>query len=144
MNLFSRSISVNARLKDKRTVTLDGVFLDSNHEICLSIDVDLERNLIISAEGEFRRVPFTDCAYTKECIDKLIGLNLNGNIRKQIKMAAGLKEGCTHLADLALECVKGLMPARLQLMHLIMGEEEINKIVENYEKEYLEGSCRHY
>lgn len=144
MYLFNRSISVNARLADKRTVTVDGFFLDSHHELCLSIKVDLESNVITSAEGEFRRVPHTDCAFIKERINQLIGLNLNRNVRRQILTAVGLKEGCTHLAELALECVKGLMPARLQFMRLTMREEETNEIVEHYVEDYLEGSCRHY
>lgn len=62
---------MNVRLVDKRTVTVDGFFLDSHHELCLSIKVDLESNVITSAEGEFRRVPHIDCAFTKERINKL-------------------------------------------------------------------------
>lgn len=140
MYLFNRSISVNVRLADEKTLTVDGVFLDSHHELCVTIQVDLESNIITSVEGEFRRVPHTDCAITKDHIKRLIGVNLNRNVRRQIQSAVGLKEGCTHLTDLALECVKGLMQARYQLMQLTMRDEEINKMVE----QYLEGSCRHY
>lgn len=140
MYLFNRSISVNVRLVNERTVTVDGFFLDSHHELCLSIKVDLESNTVTSAEGEFRRVPHSDCVLTIDGINKLIGLNLNRNVRRQIQTAVGLKDGCTHLTDLALECVKGLMQARYQLMHLTMQDGEINEMVEGY----LEGSCRHY
>lgn len=140
MYLFNRSISVNARLVDKGTVTVDGVFLDSHHELCLTIQVDLESNIITSGDCEFRRVPYTDCVFSKDHIKKLIGANLNKNVRRQIQSAIGLKEGCTHLTDLALECVKGLMQARYQLMHLTMEDEEVTSMVE----QYLEGSCRHY
>ncbi|WP_045574300.1 DUF2889 domain-containing protein [Desulfosporosinus sp. I2] len=140
MYLFNRSISVNVRLEDKETLRVEGFFLDTHHELCLSIKVDLESNTITSADGELRRVPHTDCAYTKDRIKKLIGTNLNRSVRRQIQAAVGLKEGCTHLTDLALECVKALMQARYQLMNLTMREEEVNKMVE----QFLEGSCQHY
>lgn len=140
MYLFNRSISVNVRQVDEGTITVDGFFLDSHHELCLSIKVDIDRNAITSVDAEFRRVPHKDCALTNDHIKKLVGVNLNGNVRRQIQTAVGLKEGCTHLTDLALECVKGLMQARYQLMHLTMQDEEVNKIVE----QYLKGSCRHY
>lgn len=140
MYLFNRSISVNVRLVDEGQVTVDGVFLDSHHELCLTVQVDIDSNIITSVDGEFRRVPHTDCVFTRDHIKKLIGVNLNKNVRRQIQSAIGLKEGCTHLTDLALECVKGLLQARYQLRHLTMREEEINSMVE----QYLEGSCRHY
>lgn len=141
MYLFNRSISVNVRLVDEgTTLMVDGFFLDSHHELCLSIKVNIESNTITSADGDFRRFPHTDCALTKEHIKKLIGINLNKNVRKQIQMAVGLKEGCTHLTDLAIECAKGLMQAQYQFLQLTMREEELNNMVE----QFLDGSCLHY
>lgn len=140
MYLFNRSISVNVRLVEEGTVTVDGIFLDSHHELCLSIKVDLESNTITSVDGDFKRYPHTDCGFTKDRLERLIGANLNRNVRRQILTAVGLKDGCTHLSDLALECVKALMQARYQLLHLTMREEEINKMVE----QYLAGNCQHY
>lgn len=140
MYLFNRSISVNVRSEDEGTLTVDGFFLDTHHELCMSIKVDLASNIITSVDGEFRRFPHADCTFTTDRLKKLIGANLNKHVRRQVQSAVGLKEGCTHLTDLALECVKGLMQARYQLMHLTMREEEINKLTE----QYLAGSCQHY
>jgi len=140
MYLFNRSISVNVRSVDEKTVTVDGFLLDSHHELCITLGVDLESNTITSADGEFRRVPYTDCGQTQKLINNLVGVVLNRNVRKQIQVAVGLNSGCTHLTDLTLECVKGLLQAKFRLMHLTMQEEEIKGLVE----QYLEGSCLHY
>ena len=140
MYLFNRSISVNVRSVDDITITVDGFLLDSHHELCITLGVDLRSNTITSAYGEFHRVPHTDCEDTQKLIRNLVGVDLNSNVRKQIQAAVGLNYGCTHLTDLTLECVKGLLQARFQLMHLTMQEVEINGLVE----QYLEGTCLHY
>jgi len=116
MYLFNRSISVNARSIDEKTVIVDGFLLDSHHELCITLGVDLESNTITSADGEFRRVPHTDCGQTQKLINNLVGVDLNCNVRKQIQVAVGLNNGCTHLTDLTLECVKGLLQAKFRLM----------------------------
>lgn len=140
MYLFNRSISVNVRSVDDKTITVDGFLLDSHHELCITLGVDLGSNTITAADGEFRRVPHTDCGDTQKLIKNLVGIDLNRSVRKQIQVAVGLNYGCTHLTDLTLECVKGLLQARFRLMHLTMHEEEIKGLVE----QYLEGSCLHY
>ena len=140
MYLFNRSISVNVRTEDHKTVTVDGFFLDSLHELCLTLEVDLGSNIITSADGKLRRSPHSDCEQTQKLISNLIGVDLNRNVRKQVQVAVGLSHGCTHLTDLTLECVKGVLQAKFQLMHLTMQEEEIKAHLE----QYLEGSCLHY
>ncbi|TGE34010.1 DUF2889 domain-containing protein [Desulfosporosinus sp. Sb-LF] len=140
MNLFNRSISINVQLVDEKSVRVNGCFLDSHHEICLTLGVDIERYTINSATGEFRRAPHTDCEKAQILINSLVGINLNNNVRRQIQKAVGIDYGCTHLVDLTLECVKGLIQAKFQLMHLTMPPEEIRDVV----GKYLEGSCLHY
>lgn len=140
MYLFNRSISVNVRSADGNTVTVDGFFLDSHHELCLTLVVDLGINAIISAEGELRRAPHADCMITQSQIEKLIGIDLNQHVRKQVQAAVGLEQGCTHLTDLTLECVKGIIQAKFRLMHLSMGEDDF----EAKTQKYLEGTCQHF
>jgi len=142
--LFNRSISVNVRSKDEKTVTVDGVFLDSLHELCLTLEVDQESNMITSAKGELRRAPHSDCEQTQKLINNLVGVDLNRNVRKQVQVAVGLNYGCTHLTDLTLECVKGLLQAKFQLMQFTMQKEGIKGRFEQYLEQYLEGSCLHY
>lgn len=140
MYLFNRSISVNVSLIGETTVTVNGVFLDSQHELCITLEADLESYTITVADGELRRAPHTDCKHTQERIKKLVGVNLNSNVRKQIQAAVGLEHGCTHLTDLTLECVKGLIQAKFQLMYRTMQPAEMKLQVE----QQLKGSCLHY
>jgi len=138
--LFNRSISVNVRSEDETTLKVEGVFLDSQHELCLTFEVDLASYIITSADGELRRAPHSDCGQAQKLIKNLLGINLNHNVRKQIQMAVGLSNGCTHLTDLTLECVKGLLQAKFRLMRHKMEEDETKGLFEKY----LEGNCLHY
>jgi Protein of unknown function (DUF2889). len=119
---------------------VDGFFLDSHHELCLTLGVDLGSNTIISAEGELRRAPHSDCMLTQDRLEKLIGVDLNHHVRRQVQAAVGLEQGCTHLTDLTLECVKGVIQAKFRLMHLNMEPEDINAQI----KKYLAGTCKHF
>ncbi|ODA40157.1 DUF2889 domain-containing protein [Desulfosporosinus sp. BG] len=140
MFLFNRSISINVSLVSNKIVAVNGVFLDSQHELCITLEADLESYTITSADGQLRRAPHKDCVHAQDRIKKLVGVNLNCNVRKQIQAAVGLEQGCTHLTDLTLECVKGIVQAKYQLMKLTMQEEEMKIQVE----QQLNGSCLHY
>jgi len=140
MHIFNRSISISVRSEDPKTMTVDGIFLDSHHEICITLKIEVESYTIIYADGELRRTPYTDCAQTQLRIKELIGINLNHNVRKQIQMAVGLKHGCTHITDLTLECIKGLLQAKFCLMDHSMQPEEKEDLLERS----FGGSCFHY
>lgn len=140
MILFNRSISINVSLVGNKIVAVNGVFLDSQHELCITLEADLESYTITSAVGELRRAPHKDCVHTQDRIKELVGVNLSCNVRKQIQAAVGLEQGCTHFTDLTLECVKGIVQAKYQLMKLTMKEAEMRVRVE----QQLNGSCLHY
>lgn len=140
MYLFNRSISINVSLVDEKTFKVNGVFLDTQHELCLTLEADLESFTITSATGELRRTPHEDCGDTKTRVKELVGVNLGSNVRKQVQAAVGLEQGCTHLTDLTLECIKGLIQAKYQLMHRTMQPAEMKLQVE----QQLKGSCLHY
>ncbi|MDP4127080.1 MAG: DUF2889 domain-containing protein [Bacillota bacterium] len=139
MYLFNRSITVNVRSVDGKILSVDGFFLDSHHEFCLTLGVDLVSNTIVSAECESRRVPHSDCELSKNKIEKLIGVDLNQHVRRQIRAAIGSEQGCTHLTDLALECIKGVIQAKFRLRRMNMQAENDIMI-----QQYLAGTCQHY
>lgn len=140
MYLFNRSISVNVRSQDMKILNVEGVFIDTHHELCLTLGIDIETYTIVSAQGELRRSPHSDCRETQKQIEGLVGIDLRKNVRRQVLAVVGLKDGCTHIADLTLECVKGVMQATYQLMHKTMQAEQVDKIV----NQFLAGSCFHY
>lgn len=138
MYVFNRSININIQSEDEgESVIVNGVFMDSYHEVSLTLWVDMRDFAITAAEGELRRYPHPDCIVTGNRIKNLVGLKLARGVRKKITEAVGTDAGCTHLADLALECVKALIQAKYSLMHLTLSEEEIQKQTEAY----LRGSC---
>lgn len=140
MYLFNRSITVNVQTEDYKTAQVNGVFLDSQHEWCLNLSVDLESYVVTKAYGELRRAPHPDCMVVQERVQELVGLKLVHGVRKKIEAAVGKETGCTHLTDLTLECVKGLVQARFNLMERKLPEEDIT----DYVKDYLKGSCYNF
>lgn len=140
MHLFNRSITVNVQTEDYKLAQVSGVFLDSHHELCLNFTVDLETFEVTTAAAELRRTPHPDCSQVEIQVQKLVGLKLIHGVRKKIQAAVGQEAGCTHLADLTLECVKGFVQARFDLLRRTKTEAELN----NYVKEYLKGSCYHF
>jgi hypothetical protein len=140
MYLFNRTISANVRSANEKTVTVEGLFMDYFHELCMTLVLDLETDLIISADGDFCRIPHSDCGQTLKLISNLVGIDIKGNVRKQVQAAVGLSDGCVHISELALECIKVLIQAKFRLLHLTMPQEEITDIAECF----FQGSCFHY
>lgn len=140
MNLFNRTITVSVQTKGEKHVAVDGIFIDSHHELYLSLTVDIETFKVTDAYGELRRGPHEDCFVTEKKPSNLVGLDLTRNVRKQIITAVGGNQGCTHFEELALECVKGLKQAKFRLMKLSMPTEEVDNLI----NDYLKDSCYHY
>lgn len=140
MNIFNRSISVNIITEDKKTATIVGVFLDTYHEICLTLTADLDTFNILTSVGEFRRTPHDDCHQCESLIPNLAGISFGPGIGKRIAAAVGMESGCTHLSDLAMECIKSLFQGKYTLLHLTQHPDETNSQV----YAYLKGTCYHY
>lgn len=140
MYLFNRSITVNVHTEDFQIAVVNGIFLDSHHEWCLTLWVNMDSYEVIAAKGELRRAPHPDCLKVEERVSQLVGLKLVHGVRKKIQAAVGQNTGCTHLTDLTLECVKGLVQAKFNVMHRTMAGDEMKGYVEDY----LKGSCYHF
>lgn len=140
MHLFNRSITVNVQTDDHKLARVSGVFLDSHHELCLNLTVDLENATVTTATAELRRTPHPDCGEVEKQVQQLVGFKLTHGVRKKIQAAVGQEAGCTHLSDLTMECVKGFVQARFGIMDQTMPEAELNAYVEDY----LKGSCHHF
>lgn len=140
MYLFNRSISINVQSEDGKMLIVNGLFIDMHHEICLTLTVDFEQYVILNAEGELIRTPQQECRQTKELLRNLNGLSLEKGVRKRIQAAVGLNSGCTHLVDLAVECVKGVLQAKFRLMQLSLSKEEFEQKLH----EHLEGTCYYH
>ncbi len=140
MNLFNRTISVSVRDIDEQHVVVDGVFIDSLHELVLSMTVNIKEFIVTASHGEFRRAPHEDCLCTVILTENLVGINLIRNVRRQVVTAVGGEKGCVHIEELALECVKGVKQANVALMRLSMPPEEVHSQI----YDILEGTCHHF
>lgn len=125
---------------DEQHVQVDGVFMDSNHELVLSLNVDINNFVIIAAQGELRRAPHEDCQETAQYVRNLVGINLSRNVRRQVVNAVGGENGCVHFEELALECAKGAKQAKFCLLRLRRPAEEVRATL----YDILEGTCHHY
>lgn len=140
MYLFNRTISTQTRTDDGKLIFVEGLFLDTYHEINLSLTIDRKQRKIIQAEGELRRTPFSDCSAAQAKIKALEGIEFGTQLRKKLQLAVGGEQGCTHILELALECVRAAFQSEYRLMRDELSEEERDRRVLNL----LEGSCFHY
>lgn len=140
MNLFNRTIAVSVKKIDEQHIVVDGVFMDSRHELVLSMTVNLESYTVTASQGEFRRAPHEDCLSTGKHTGNLVGIDLSRNVRRQVISAVGGEKGCVHFEELALECVKGVKQANVRLKRLSLPEDEVHSQMYNT----LEGTCYHF
>lgn len=140
LNLFNRTINVSAHSNDEKHITVNGVFIDSVHELILTLTMNIDEMKIIEAAGEFRRRPHEDCAQTVNLVNNLVGLDLRQHIRKQVVHAVGEEKGCVHFEELALECIKVLNQARFTLVKLKLPDEEARALL----TKKLMGGCYHF
>lgn len=140
MNLFNRTMTVSVNTLDEDRAVAQGVFIDSHHELVLSMTVNMNNFKVLEAEGELRRAPHQDCISTDERVKNLIGIDLTHNVRRQILRAVGEEAGCTHFTELALECVKGIKQAKFHLMGLELPPE----VVHSQLQDLLKGTCFHF
>lgn len=140
MNIFNRSISVSITTEDKKSATINGIFIDTHHEMCLTLTADLDTYKILAASGELRRVPHEDCRHCESQIKNLAGLQIGPALNKRIKACVGFESGCAHLADLAMECVKSFIQGKGTVMQQSLSEEEVDLFI----GKFLKGTCYHY
>ncbi|MFZ3101711.1 MAG: DUF2889 domain-containing protein [Desulfitobacteriaceae bacterium] len=140
--VFNRVLTVNVRTTDGKTVSVDGVFMDSYHELYLNIIVSMDDFTIVAANSECRRIPLPDCHHVQEQVKYLVGLKMAKGIRRKIQNTIGSDYGCTHMVELAMECVRTLVAAKYSLMRGEMSNAEVMAKVEA--SSFFKGSCYHF
>lgn len=140
MNLFNRTITVSVKKIDEQHIVVDGLFMDSYHELILSMTVNIKNFVVTASQGMFQRAPHEDCLSTGKHAGNLVGIDLSRNVRRQVITAIGGENGCVHFEELALECVKGMKQANVRLMKLSLPEDEVHSQL----YDTLEGTCYHF
>ncbi len=141
MVLFNRVKTCSVIELNSVLLEVRGVFIDSFHEINLTIHVDHQRMEIVWARAYMLKTPHADCVEAESEGSKLVGIKIGSGVRKAILDAVGHAHGCTHLADLALDAVKAVIQAnfKLQYKKQMPPEQLLAKYIDE-----LAGTCHHW
>jgi len=124
MRLYNRSVSSYAeRVADDRMV-LEGFFIDTFHELNVTLEVRLPDLTIVAARAEMQRSPYALCADVMKRVEALVGKTAGAGIGKVAREALGGPEGCSHLEELVLEAVRSAIQAEFVASGQGLNEEE--------------------
>lgn len=98
-NLFNRSQGVSIYEETPSGFRIDGVFIDSFHELNVRLMVD-NSGVANQATADYRRAPDKICWNNSRHLEKMVGRCLPQLNKKDIAVLAGGPEGCNHLVDL--------------------------------------------
>lgn len=110
--MYSRSMSIDVEMVQGVGYRATGTFEDWHHHLKTSLLFELGTSKVLEADAVIIRVPFEECKIGVSSIKKLIGLDMNqkGTTRQIFELLAG-PGGCTHLAELVVECFKARIQA---------------------------------
>ncbi len=111
MRLYNRSVSSFAeKVADDRMV-LEASFIDTFHELNVTLEVRLPDQVIVAARAEMQRSPYPICADVMDRVKDLIGQTAGAGIGRVVRGSLGGPQGCSHLAELVLEAVRSAVQA---------------------------------
>ncbi len=110
---FSRNIFVGGEFPGEALLRLYGVLEDHIYGMEIEMDVTLPDGVITSIHGRMKRYTTSVCPKAAEVLQNAVGISLRepGWISK-INREIGRK-GCTHFAEILIECGRCLDAARL-------------------------------
>ena len=100
-----RTLSVYGTNEGYRIV---GTFADGWHEMQVDLHVRGKDYRITHASAAFTRAPDETCPGSTAAFDRLLGLALTPEEKRDALRCCGGSDGCAHLADLVAEGVKAL------------------------------------
>ena len=133
MRLYNRSISSYAeRIADDRMV-LGSFFIDTFHELNVTLEVHLPDLTILAAHAEMQRSPYPICADVMKNVHALVGKSAGAGIGKLARETLGGPQGCAHLEETLLEAVRSAIQAEFVSSGIGLAEDEK---VEVYRKKW--------
>ncbi|MHB1126922.1 MAG: DUF2889 domain-containing protein [Bacillota bacterium] len=128
MQIFNRSRSFNVEILHDHVVRIRAVNTDTYHEFSITLDVDLDQQLIISAKAEMQRIPYKSCAKVAGIVEQAVGWNTDQGAGKKAREAFVGPQGCIQLLDLFTETLKALNQSQFPFMPASTKEEMITFI----------------
>ena len=113
MLTFSRSKLVGVERSKENVFLAHGVLDDYIYAMELDVEVKLPDFEIININGRFKRFTTTECEKAIPQLRNAIGLRIpEQDFARKVHRVVG-KAGCTHFANLLLECCDAIMQAAI-------------------------------
>ncbi|MDA8212795.1 MAG: DUF2889 domain-containing protein [Clostridia bacterium] len=140
MALFNRVKSCSVDELDQSLLEAKGIFIDTFHEINMTLHVNKDNLEIVWAKADMIRLPQAYCKEAQKQDRNLVGIKIGPGVSKAIQNAVGSDRGCTHLADLALDLVKSVIVTNTKLKLQGLSKEEIEEKL----TDMFGGTCYHW
>ena len=113
MITLSRTVLLGAEFLNEETVRFHGSLEDHIYGMEIRMDVRIPEGVVESIQGWMKRYTNPVCPQALEVLQKAVGMSLRGEgwISKINKVIG--RQGCTHFAEIIIECGRCLDPARL-------------------------------
>lgn len=110
---FIRNKIVGVEQSEQDVFHAHGVLDDNVYSMELDVDVKLPDMQITSIKGNYRRYTTPECPKAIPKLQNAIGMNLfEPDFSRKVHRLVG-KAGCTHFANLLLECCDSIVQAAL-------------------------------
>ena len=111
MLTFARSKIVGVERPAENTFLAHGVLDDTIYSLEVDVEAKLPDFEITDAKGRFKRFTTQECEKAIPKLENAVGLHIpEEDFARKIHRVVG-KEGCTHFANLVVECCDGIMQA---------------------------------
>ena len=106
---FTRSKIVGIECPDENTFLAHGLLDDCIYALELDVEVKLPNFEVTSVQGRWKRYTTPECPKAIAKLQNAVGLCIpEKEFARKIRRVVG-REGCTHFANLLLECCDGIM-----------------------------------
>jgi hypothetical protein len=106
MDIFQRSIHLNAKKIDDDHLQVASSLLDLEHSFNLELTVRISTKKIEVATASMSKAPLTRCFSAVENLAQMEGLSIGRGIIKELHSRFGGPKGCTHLMELLNDVVR--------------------------------------
>jgi hypothetical protein len=108
---FARSKIVGIECPDENTFLAHGILDDCIYALELDVEARLPDFEITDVQGRWKRYTTPECPKAIAKLQNAVGLRIpEKDFARKIRRVVG-REGCTHFANLLLECCDGIMQA---------------------------------
>jgi hypothetical protein len=106
LDIFQRSIHLNAKKIDDDHLQVSSSLLDLEHSFHLEFTVRVSTHIIETAAASMSKAPLARCLSVPERFSQMEGLSIERGIIKELHSRFGGPKGCTHLMELLNDAVR--------------------------------------